>query len=245
CSILPKNVLNTLDKINRDFLWGSSDEKRKVQLINWDTVTKPKWEGGLGIRKMESKNQATFAWRFLHEQGSLWAQVLRHKYFDSNLSPKFPHSDSDSDSWNVLHKGRDICISGYRSIIRNGLTTSFGHDNWTGCGPLRTLLSGPLVTEEDSRLVAECLGTDGWDLSRLSLIIPESIFDHISSQSIPLHRIGDDVRIRIGDGAFCSEECRQQQMNDDERKEKCSLASKKKDDSSFAVKPKPSAAGET
>ncbi|OWM90252.1 FCS-Like Zinc finger 6-like [Punica granatum] len=56
---------------------------------------------------------------------------------------------------------------------------------------------------------------------------------------------GRDIYMYRGDGAFCSEECRQQQMNDDERKEKCSLASKKKDDSSFAVKPKPSAAGET
>jgi len=30
-----------------------------------------------------------------------------------------------------------------------------------------------------------------------------------------------------GDSAFCSLECRQQQMSLDERKEKCSLASKK------------------
>ncbi|XP_022766378.1 uncharacterized protein LOC111311269 isoform X2 [Durio zibethinus] len=32
---------------------------------------------------------------------------------------------------------------------------------------------------------------------------------------------------RRGDSAFCSLECRQQQMNQDEKKEKCSIASKK------------------
>ncbi|KAJ9146407.1 hypothetical protein P3X46_028677 [Hevea brasiliensis] len=38
---------------------------------------------------------------------------------------------------------------------------------------------------------------------------------------------GRDIYMYRGDSAFCSLECRQQQMNQDERKEKCSLASKK------------------
>ncbi|XP_041015880.1 FCS-Like Zinc finger 5-like [Juglans microcarpa x Juglans regia] len=36
-----------------------------------------------------------------------------------------------------------------------------------------------------------------------------------------------DIYMYRGDTAFCSLECRQQQMNQDERSEKCSLASKK------------------
>ncbi|KAI5597750.1 hypothetical protein BDE02_02G086400 [Populus trichocarpa] len=38
---------------------------------------------------------------------------------------------------------------------------------------------------------------------------------------------GRDIYMYRGDSAFCSLECRQQQMSLDERKEKCSLASKK------------------
>ncbi|KAA8538041.1 hypothetical protein F0562_027379 [Nyssa sinensis] len=38
---------------------------------------------------------------------------------------------------------------------------------------------------------------------------------------------GRDIYMYRGDSAFCSLECRQQQMNQDERKEKCSLVSKK------------------
>ncbi|XAR62184.1 hypothetical protein NMG60_11016847 [Bertholletia excelsa] len=38
---------------------------------------------------------------------------------------------------------------------------------------------------------------------------------------------GRDIYMYRGDSAFCSLECRQQQMNQDESKEKCSLASKK------------------
>ncbi|OVA14629.1 Protein of unknown function DUF581 [Macleaya cordata] len=40
--------------------------------------------------------------------------------------------------------------------------------------------------------------------------------------------------IFMGDTAFCSLECRQQQMNHDERKEKCSWASKKETSSTAA-----------
>ncbi|PIA48071.1 hypothetical protein AQUCO_01400574v1 [Aquilegia coerulea] len=38
---------------------------------------------------------------------------------------------------------------------------------------------------------------------------------------------GRDIFMYRGDTAFCSLECRQQQMNQDERKEKCSFLSKK------------------
>ncbi|XP_044510699.1 FCS-Like Zinc finger 6 [Mangifera indica] len=39
---------------------------------------------------------------------------------------------------------------------------------------------------------------------------------------------GRDIYMYRGDSAFCSLECRQHQMNQDERKEKCSFASAKK-----------------
>ncbi|XVE95348.1 hypothetical protein REPUB_Repub02eG0089100 [Reevesia pubescens] len=38
---------------------------------------------------------------------------------------------------------------------------------------------------------------------------------------------GRDIYMYRGDTAFCSQECREQQMNQDEKKEKCSIASKK------------------
>ncbi|KAM3342582.1 FCS-Like Zinc finger 5 [Capsicum galapagoense] len=45
------------------------------------------------------------------------------------------------------------------------------------------------------------------------------------------HRLipGRDIYMYRGDSAFCSLECRQQQMNIDEKKEKCSLVASRKD----------------
>ncbi|ERM94218.1 hypothetical protein AMTRI_Chr04g188760 [Amborella trichopoda] len=46
---------------------------------------------------------------------------------------------------------------------------------------------------------------------------------------------GRDIYMYRGDSAFCSLECRQQQMNIDERKEKCALSSMKNEAPSSAA----------
>ncbi|KAL5559053.1 hypothetical protein UlMin_035264 [Ulmus minor] len=45
---------------------------------------------------------------------------------------------------------------------------------------------------------------------------------------------GHDIYMYRGDSAFCSLECRQQQMNKDEKKEKCSVLASKKETTSSA-----------
>ncbi|GMI82868.1 FCS like zinc finger 6 [Hibiscus trionum] len=56
---------------------------------------------------------------------------------------------------------------------------------------------------------------------------------------------GRDIYMYRGDSAFCSLECRQQQMNQDEKKEICSVASKKHAAASSAARSAVSAKGET
>ncbi|KAK8552227.1 hypothetical protein V6N13_120639 [Hibiscus sabdariffa] len=56
---------------------------------------------------------------------------------------------------------------------------------------------------------------------------------------------GRDIYMYRGDSAFCSLECRQQQMNQDEKVEKCSVASKKQAPASSAPRSSVSAKGGT
>lgn len=51
CCALPAKMCLVVDKLNRDFLWGSTQEKRKLHLVNWSTVTLPRIEGVLGSWK--------------------------------------------------------------------------------------------------------------------------------------------------------------------------------------------------
>ena len=56
--IIPKVVAARLERIQRNFLWGSSEGSFKYPLVAWDKVCSPIEMGGLGIRNVVSFNQA-------------------------------------------------------------------------------------------------------------------------------------------------------------------------------------------
>lgn len=49
---LPTNIIQRLESYEKYFLWGSTSRKKKLHLINWETVTSPKEQRGLGIQKL-------------------------------------------------------------------------------------------------------------------------------------------------------------------------------------------------
>ena len=55
---MPRGVSSRLEKIQRDFLWGSNASERKIHLINWKQVCLSKAKGGLGIRSLLLMNKA-------------------------------------------------------------------------------------------------------------------------------------------------------------------------------------------
>ena len=71
CSYLPGRVLNGLDRVNRNFLWGSTESAKKIYWVGWEKVTKSKEEGGLGLQIANDMNVALLSklnWRF-HTNG--------------------------------------------------------------------------------------------------------------------------------------------------------------------------------
>ena len=58
CQALPSKVCEAMDKTISDFLWGSTEEKRKMHMVKWSTVTLPKELGGLGLHSMKDRNLA-------------------------------------------------------------------------------------------------------------------------------------------------------------------------------------------
>lgn len=59
--LLPSGLLNELDKIIGCFWWGHDVDKRKIHLISWDKIARPKSQGGLGVRDFECMNLALLA----------------------------------------------------------------------------------------------------------------------------------------------------------------------------------------
>ena len=67
CTYLPGRILDGLDRVNRNFLWGSSKAAKKMHWVGWDKVIKSKEEGGLGLQSAKGKNIALLSklnWRF-------------------------------------------------------------------------------------------------------------------------------------------------------------------------------------
>lgn len=54
-----------------------------MHLVNWDTLTKSKVCGGLGIQKSDARNRAILSgltWWLIQQPTKLWTQILTNKH---------------------------------------------------------------------------------------------------------------------------------------------------------------------
>ena len=74
CAALMGRVLDGIDLVNRNFLWGTTENQRRMHGVGWQKVTRTKEEGGLGIQTARGRNTALLAklnWRLHTEQDML------------------------------------------------------------------------------------------------------------------------------------------------------------------------------
>lgn len=67
-------IINELDKIARNLVWGSSTSNHKMHLVNWHTLCEPKSHGGLGLHPASDFNKILvmkLTWHFRTEQDKL------------------------------------------------------------------------------------------------------------------------------------------------------------------------------
>jgi len=61
CIALPSKLLDNIDRVNRNFLWGSSESVKKMHWVGWQKVTRPNSEGGLGLHITKGRNLSLLA----------------------------------------------------------------------------------------------------------------------------------------------------------------------------------------
>ena len=79
----PKRICSDLDKLNRNFLWDTTVERKKMHMVGWVKICKPKGDGGLRLYATKPRNKALLAklnWRLHDEKDSLWARTISAKY---------------------------------------------------------------------------------------------------------------------------------------------------------------------
>ena len=153
---LPSSICSELDKLNRNFLWRSSEDKKKMHMIGWDKICQPKKDGGLGLYSSKPRNLALLAklnWRLIDEKDPLWAKTLLAKYCPNGpLEFKERLRKSGSSNWKGLKMGNEVFSKGIRWVIGNGHSVSFWHDTWVGNRPLREVIHCPIPPFEESFL---------------------------------------------------------------------------------------------
>lgn len=64
--ILPCGVYKKIKSLIRNFIWSGSPDDHSKAKVAWEDVTKPKSEGGLGIRCIHDTNMALMA-KWVHK----------------------------------------------------------------------------------------------------------------------------------------------------------------------------------
>ena len=114
---IPAGACGRIDKLIRDFLWGSTNGKKRIHLLNWEIVTQSKKQGSLGIKstwKMNIAFMAKLRWRLLLEE-SLWAKVILNKYTKGKVDLiRFSKRQYSLNAWRGICSTADLLKSGVR-----------------------------------------------------------------------------------------------------------------------------------
>lgn len=128
-----------LEKIQRDFLWGDTTERRKIHLVNYLDICKDGKHGRFGIRRLEGPNQVLlnkWLWRFRLERESFGKKGLEKFILRTNVRiGNGRHTRFWWDSWDGEFKLKDI----YRTLFRlashkNAIDANLWERKEGGCG---------------------------------------------------------------------------------------------------------------
>lgn len=205
-TLLPRKILNSIDKIQRNFIWGTTEFKKKLHLIRWETITTDKDKGGLGLRKAKSKNLAlptSMAGRLFNNPQVPWANILTQKFLNNNTKTKH------SLAWKGILKGWLICNKGILLSIQRKSTLSIWNSRWISNSPhLRSCIEGPLDINEHTKKISDLINNNSWSFEKLSFVQPPNIISSINNITIPINRPYDCLLWEPNsDGTFSTASC--------------------------------------
>ncbi|KAL6202734.1 hypothetical protein ACLB2K_026439 [Fragaria x ananassa] len=195
----PVSLCDRLDRLNRNFLWGDVDDKKKIHLVNWDTVCQPKQLGGLGIKKFADMNQAMLAkisWRMFQNDKGLWATMFSEKYLkdDSIFNSHYAPPNDCSSIWRGVVYGAKLIRDNLKWRVGDGSTIKFWYDHWLGPEAL-IQHALPNATINRNAVIRDFWGDDGWNLPLLSAAVPAEIISQILNVPTGFDDCGRDTLI--------------------------------------------------
>ncbi|XP_061346036.1 uncharacterized protein LOC133291743 [Gastrolobium bilobum] len=180
--LLPVTFCDEIEQIQRAFIWGDQDSRRRAHLVAWDQMYKPKDRGGLGIINLRLQNEAyihKLAWKVLTKKDDLWVKILVAKYGrGQDLRRGIKAKSYDSKLWRDLAKCWSNFLAGLRWEIADGSKVKLWTDNWLGWEEnLQQLSSNQVSWEESQKSIADYMVDDGFRLEVVHQFLESDLAD--------------------------------------------------------------------
>ncbi|GKB31530.1 RNA-directed DNA polymerase, eukaryota, reverse transcriptase zinc-binding domain protein, partial [Tanacetum coccineum] len=126
--LLPQIVIHEINSLLKGFLWNHEERDNGRAKVAWNSLCKPKSQGGLGLKDLGIWNRALiikYLWHVANTyklKGKSFLEVCK----DVN----------DSWGWRNILKLRNELRQHLFKKVGNGETTSIWFDQWTGIGAL-------------------------------------------------------------------------------------------------------------
>ncbi|KAF5178687.1 hypothetical protein FRX31_031727 [Thalictrum thalictroides] len=134
---VPKSIERALEILFSNFIWGSTEGKKKRKWISWLKITRPTAMGGLGLRPLAVTLKAfriKATWNILNAD-TLWASFMRAKYIKGKnlrtINLIASASKSWRDSWCCLQELVELSTLEFGPGDLSVIT-----ENWRGSGSL-------------------------------------------------------------------------------------------------------------
>jgi ribonuclease HI len=201
-TLIPKVCLDEIQRLQRRFIWGDTDDKRKFHAVKWRTVCMPKSRGGLGLRQLDTMNKACllrWGWKLQLNGSDLWSSVLRGKYWrHGGLFDRC--KPTDSSLWkSIVRLAPNLDHYGFW-IIRDGQTVSAWNHAWITPGMVIADLDLHIPSVLQNVTVAALVDEMGnWKWSELIDWLPTDLLLRFRSFPTPSIDYGSDERMGIGE----------------------------------------------
>ncbi|XP_020244994.1 uncharacterized protein LOC109823119 [Asparagus officinalis] len=106
-------VLQKVDELCRNYLWGKNDQSLKVALVSWEKICLSKDQGGLGIYSAANWNRASAIrnlWYVHINKELLWIRWIHGNYLKRDSIWQVKARNGDSWTWKQMLKIRDNAL---------------------------------------------------------------------------------------------------------------------------------------
>jgi len=117
--LAPKAVIRKIEILLKKFIWeGGKGNEKKIHLVSWEKIQKPREEGGLHMKRLVTQNLALGAkllWQIVSGKDSWSKKVLRKKYFRGPRKRCLDHTPTRRKGSPIY----DLCIKAMEPFQKN------------------------------------------------------------------------------------------------------------------------------